>query len=63
MRGRTGEKDEMPKEMNEKINEAVYVALCCGTAYYTAHVLKVDKAVAVMVGTAVGKLLSIETNT
>lgn len=48
----------MPNELNEKIKEAVYVALSGGTFYYAAKLLKMDANAALIVGTAIGRILS-----
>lgn len=42
----------------QQIKEAVYVALAGGTFYYVAKVLKLDTNAAIIVGTAIGKILS-----
>ncbi|MGQ1786359.1 hypothetical protein [Saccharicrinis sp. GN24d3] len=44
--------------MNEKIKEAVYVALCGATFYQAAKYLKTDATVALVIGTAVGNILA-----
>ncbi len=43
---------------DEKIKEAVYVALTGGSFYYAAKLLKVDAIAALIVGTAIGKILA-----
>jgi 16S rRNA U1498 N3-methylase RsmE len=48
----------MPDDLNEKIKEAVYVALTGGTFYYAAKLLRMDANAALIVGTAVGKILA-----
>ncbi|MBR8534434.1 hypothetical protein KDU71_02595 [Carboxylicivirga sediminis] len=44
--------------MNEKIKEAVYVALCGAAFYQAAKYLKTDAPVALVIGTAVGQILA-----
>ncbi len=44
--------------MKEKIKEAVYVALTGGVFYYSAKALKLDANAAVILGTAIGKILA-----
>jgi len=44
--------------MNEKIKEAVYVALAGATFYGAARCLKLDTNAALIVGAAVGKILA-----
>jgi hypothetical protein len=44
--------------MNEKIKEAVYVALCGAVFYRAAKYLKADAPVALVIGTAVGQILA-----
>lgn len=44
--------------MNDKIKEAVYVALCGAAFYQAAKHLKVDAPVALVIGTAVGQILA-----
>jgi hypothetical protein len=48
----------MREEISDKIKEAVYVALTGGTFYYAAKLLKMDANAALIVGTAVGKILA-----
>ncbi len=48
----------MSEELNERIKEAVYVALTGGTFYYAAKLLKMDANAALIVGTAIGKILA-----
>jgi 16S rRNA U1498 N3-methylase RsmE len=47
---------------DQQIKEAVYVALSGATFYYVAKVLKIDTNAALIVGTAIGKILSTKTN-
>jgi hypothetical protein len=53
----------MENDLNEKIKEAVYVALTGGTFYYAAKLLKMDANAALIVGTAVGKILATPSKT
>ena len=48
----------MQDDLNNRIKEAVYVALTGGTFYYAAKLLKMDANAALIVGTAVGKILA-----
>jgi hypothetical protein len=53
----------MSEKQREKINEAVYVALAGGTFYYAAKLLNTDAIAALIVGTAVGKIIATPSNT
>nr|WP_321453596.1 hypothetical protein [uncultured Carboxylicivirga sp.] len=44
--------------MDNKIKEAVYVALCGATFYQAAKWMKKDPTVALVIGTAVGNILA-----
>jgi len=43
--------------MNDKIKEAVYVALYGGIFYGAAKALKLDANAALIIGTAIGKIM------
>jgi len=47
--------------INERIKNAVYVAVTGGTFYYAAKLLKMDANAALIVGTAIGKILATPT--
>lgn len=47
--------------IDERIKNAVYVALTGGTFYYAAKLLKMDANAALIVGTAIGKILATPT--
>ena len=49
--------------MNEKIKEAVYVAITGGAFYYAAKAFKADANVALIIGTALGKILATPSKT
>lgn len=46
---------------NPRINEALYIAVCGGLCYWAAGAVKIDRNAALILGTAIGKILSVNT--
>lgn len=53
----------MIEETDDKIKDAVYVALYGASFYCAAKALNLNASVALVVGTAIGKILAIPSNT